>query len=150
MSVRVWAGPWVQDTFAGATRWKSQAEQYCTGGFSNFFPSNLDGSPASTWVITAGRAQDWTAAIADASLTDIFAGDLPGTINSRDDLIAFLRGRTVGDVPLARRQAIQANLDSLGVARADFTLTTPLWKVFQRIISTLFEKDGNFASVFSF
>jgi hypothetical protein len=148
MSVRVWACPWV-GTGTSDDPYRSRAQQYCTA-FASFFPSNADGTPASSWVITFGRSADWTAASADAQLTDLFAGDLPGTIDSPADLRAFLRSRTIGDVPLARRQAIQANLDSLGVLRSDFTLTTPLWKVMQRVASTLFEKDANFAGGFNF
>lgn len=144
--IRVWASPPVLADGA----YSAKADQYCTGGFVNFFPSNLDGTPASTWVITVGRASDWTAAEADAALVDIFAGDLPGTIDSPQDLRAFIRSRTVGDVPVGRRQTIQANLDTLGVPRADFVLATPLWKVFQRITSTLLEKDFNFGSGFNF
>jgi hypothetical protein len=147
MSVRVWASPPV--SLNGGTAFIPKAEQYCTGGARNFFPTNPDGTPASTWIITIGKAVDWTTASADAALVDVFAGDLPGTINSRDDLIAYLRIRTVGDVPIARRQTIQAQLDTLVVPRADFTLTTPLWKVFQRVISTLSEKDSNFAAGFN-
>jgi hypothetical protein len=128
----------------------AKAEQYCTGGFVNFFPSNVDGTPASTWIITIGRAADWTAASADTALVDIFGGDLPATVDSVADLKTLLRTRTVGDVPVARRNVITAQLDTLGVARADFTLTTPLWKVFQRVISVLLEKDANFASGFNF
>jgi hypothetical protein len=146
MSVRVWAAPPI--TVNG--NHLSKAEQYCTGGCVNFFPSNPDGTPASTWVITIGRAANWTAASTDTALVDLFAGDLPDTINTPSDLRALLRTRTVGDVLPARRQAIQAQLDTLAVPRADFTLTTPLWKVFQRVVSTLFEKDANFAAGFSF
>lgn len=149
MSVRVWAGPWV-GTGTALDPYRPKAAQYCTRGSSNFFPSNSDGSPASTWVVAIGRAPDWTAASADAELTDIFAGDLPASIDTPSDLKVFLRTRTIGDIPLARRQQIQTNLDSLGVGRADFTLATPLWKVFRRIASTIFEKDDGFASGFNF
>jgi hypothetical protein len=146
MSLRVWASPPV--TVNGVNT--AKAEQYCTGGFVNFFPSNMDGTPASTWIVTVGRAADWTAASADAALVDLFGGDLPSTVDTTADLKSLLRTRTVGDVPLARRNTITGQLDTLGVARADFTLTTPLWKVFQRTISTLVEKDANFGSGFNF
>lgn len=149
MSARVWAGPWVQ-VIDPTPIYVSKAAQYCTGGWVNFFPSNADGTPASTWVLTMGRAVDWTPAEADAEMIDLFGGDLPASANTPDELRAFLRSRTVGDVPLVRRQAIQANLDSLGVVRSDFTLSTPLWKVFQRVCSTLFEKDANFGARFHF
>jgi hypothetical protein len=148
MSVRVWAGPTV-GSGTSADPYRPKAAQYCTAQAS-FFPSNSDGTPASAWVITIGRASDWTAAEADAQLTDLFAGDLPASIDTPAGLKAFLRTRTVGDVPIARRNALQANLDALGVVRSDFTLATPLWKVFQRVASTLFEKSFNFGAGFNF
>jgi hypothetical protein len=147
MSVRVWAGPTV--LLSNPTRYASKAGTYCTAHI-NFFPSNSDGTPASTWVLTIGRAADWTAASADTSLTDVFAGDLPTTIQNRDDLVWFLKARTIGSIPVGRRATIQANLDALGVPRADFTLTTPLWRVFRRIVSTLMEQDDNYGGGFHF
>lgn len=149
MSVRVWVGPWVQEDRGQGMAYFSKASRYCAQ-YANFFPSNADGTPASTWVLTMGRAADWTAASADAELIDLFAGELPPAVDTPAELLAFLRVRTVGDVPLGRRQTIQASLDALGVARADFTLATPLWRLFQRVSSALFEKDANFAAGFRF
>lgn len=145
-SIRVWVSPpeLVNNAYF------AKAEQYCDGGFVNFFPSNSDGSNASTWVVTIGRSSDWTAAAADSQLTDVFAGDLPTSVNTVIDLKVLLRTRTVGDVQSTRRQQITTNLTNLGVITTDFTLTTPLWKVFQRLISSLSEKDFNFAGGFSF
>lgn len=115
----------------------------------NYFPSLLDGSPASSWVVSFGRSGDWTAVEADSQMVDLFAGDLPGSIQNRADFLAFLRGRTVADVPAARRTEIESSLDTLGVRRDDFTGSTSLWKVFQRVVSTLFEKSDNFGAGFN-
>lgn len=151
MSVRVWSSPPVQVTNPqGFLVWTAKVVQYCSGGYINVFPSDLTGAPASTWIMTFGRAADWTAASADAQCTDLFAGDLPSTINTVPDLVAYLRPRTVGDVPTARRQTITTNLNNLGIVTSDFTLTTPLLKVLQRILSTLMEKDSNFGTGFVF
>ncbi len=149
MSIRVWVSPSVLVNNGRFDEWQSKAQRYCTG-FNNVFPSNGDGSPASAWIITVGRSADWTAAQADADLIDLFGGDLPSTIDTVSDLITLLRSRVIADVPLARRTAITNVLDQLGVVRTDFTSATPLWKVFQRVISTLSEKDANFASGFQF
>lgn len=150
MSIRVWAGPWILTSMSGSPLYVAKAQQYCTGGFVNFFPSNADGTPASAWVLTLGRASGWTTAMLDSELIDLFAGDLPSAIDTPEELRSFLRTRTVGDVPTARRNLIQAALDNLGVVRSDFTLSTPLWRVLQRVSSTLFEKDANFAAGFTF
>src|SRR5678815_5674826 len=96
MSLRVWASPPVLVSGVSVAK----AAQYCTGGAANFFPSNADGTPASTWVITVGRAADWTAANADTALVDLFGGDIPTTVDTAADLKTLLRTRTVGDVPL--------------------------------------------------
>lgn len=147
MAIRIYICPWVG---AGTKQdpYRSKAADYPNTGLSSFFPTKVDGTPASTWVLSAVRGTDFTAIDADATCDDLFAGDLPGTIQDRDDLIAFLRGRTVSNVPTARRNAITAVLDKYGVVRTDVVGTTPLWKVMQRVASTLLERDDNFASAF--
>lgn len=146
MPLRVWISPVIVVNNASMAK----AEQYCSGGFVNWFPTDLSGISASPWVITVGRATDWAAAIADTDLIDLFAGDLPANVDTVDAFKTFLRTRTVADVPLARRNAIIATLDAKGILHADIIGTTPLWKVFQRVISTLTEKDANFAAGFNF
>ena len=153
MSIRVYAGPWVDIGVAPEPpTYVSKLENSFMPPVTklvNYFPSLLDGSPASLWVVSFGRSTDWTAVEADPEMIDLFAGDLPGTIQNRADFLAFLRGRTVSDVPVARRNIITANLDTLGVRRADLIGSTKLWKVFQRVVSTLFEKDDNFGAGFN-
>lgn len=148
MSLRIFSSPPVSSIINGATVYDALASKYCNGNV-NFFPSTLSGSPASSWVITIGKNMDWTAARADPQVVDLFGGDLPENIHTKADLLTFLRTRTIGDVPAARRATIQSNLDTLGVSRADFTLTTPLWRVMQRVLSTLHEKDDNFGAGFN-
>ena len=144
--IRVYICPWVGAGVEGDP-YRSKAATY---GYqhSDFFPSKLDGTPASAWVLSVIRADDFTVIAADTSCDDLFGGDLPATVQTRDDLLTLLRARSVGDVPTARRTKITAVLDKYGVVRSDFTATTPLWKVMQRVASTLFERDDNFASVF--
>jgi hypothetical protein len=115
---------------------------------SNFIPI-VNGTPASPWTLTVVYGtNDFSALDADPSCDDLFGGNIPATIQSRDDLLAYLRANTVADVPLARRQAIQAVLTKYGVVQSDFVGTTPLWRVFRRVASTLDEQDDNFASMF--
>lgn len=146
MSIRVYICPW-DGTGTKADPYRSRA---LTLGYnaSTFFPGTEDGRPASTWVLSMVRANDFTTLDADLSCDDLFAGDMPGTVQTRNDVLTLLRGRTVSQVPLARRNAIIAILDKYGVVRTDIVGTTPLWKVMQRVASTLFEKDDNFGSAF--
>ncbi|MDH4276110.1 MAG: hypothetical protein OEW08_13840, partial [Gammaproteobacteria bacterium] len=46
---------------------------------------------------------------------------------------AWLKTHTVGDIPAAKRTAIQNRLTSLGVDVTGITLATPLWDVVVRV-----------------
>jgi len=146
MAIRVYICPWV----GSGTRIDPYRSKAVDFGYqvSTFFPSKLDGTPASTWVLSFIRSNEFSGIDADTSCDDLFQGDLPGTIQTKDDLISFLRTRTLGDIPTNRRNAIQGVLDKYLVPRSDFTLTTPVWKLVQRTASTLFEKDDNWGSSF--
>jgi hypothetical protein len=111
--------------------------------YANFIPSNLDGTPKFSWALAVVRSADFTAIEADATCDDLFGGDLPANVDTRPELRALLKNRTVADVPLARRNAIIAVLDKYAVDRTDFTGQTPLWRVFQRVVSTLFSTTAN-------
>ena len=147
MSIRVYACPWIGDGQTVQTGYRSKMMQYSNRSAS-FFPSNADGSPASTWILTVAFLNDWSAVEADPTMLDIFSGDLPNSITSRTTLLSFLRSHTIADVPIARRTEIQATLDTLGVNRADFTGSTLLWKVFQRLVSSVIENDFNWGTHF--
>lgn len=146
MALRVYICPLVgtgtqQDPF------RSKAMQY-NSVVTSTIPSKLDGTPAATWTLSMVRDTDFTGIAGDATCDDLFGGDLPATVKTRDDLLQLLRNRTVADVPAARRSAITAVLDKYGIVRADITGTTTLWKVLQRVTSSLLEQDDNFASGF--
>jgi hypothetical protein len=146
VALRVYITPWV----GSGTRedpYRSKAVDYYPE-VSTFFPSKVDGTPASAWVVAVIRSSDFTAIDADSTCDDLFAGDLPGTVQTRDDLLTLLRSRTVANVPTARRNAITAVLDKYGVVRSDVVGSTPLWKVMQRVISTALERDDNFGAAF--
>lgn len=106
--------------------------------YANFIPSLQDGTPKFTWTLAAVNSGDFAAIDADTTCDDLFGGDLPANIDTRAELRNLLRTRTVADVPLARRNAIIAVLDKYSVDRTDFTGSTFLWKVFQRVVTTLF------------
>lgn len=117
---------------------------------ASFIPSSApNGSPASPWALTVLLGSDFTPLEADATCDDLFAGALPASINTRGEVRDYLRATTVGDVPLARRTAITAVLDKYAIPRDDFTAGTPLWRVLQRVVSTLYraaarERDDSF------
>lgn len=115
---------------------------------TSFLPSKTDGTPGSAWTLSVLRGSDFTAIDADATCDDLFGGDLPDTVDSRNDLLPFLRSRTVANVPTARRNRITGVLDKYGVVRTDIVNATPLWKVMQRVVATVLERDDNFGSAF--
>lgn len=147
MSLRVYICPWI-GSGGKSDPYRSKAATFAGLTATSYLPNKLDGTPASPWVLSMVKGTDFSAIDADVTCDDLFAGDLPPTVQTKDDIVALLRGRTVGDVALARRNAITAVLDKYTVPRADIVLATPLWKVFQRVTSTLFEKDDNFGSGF--
>lgn len=146
MSVRVYICPW-DGTGTHADIYRSRAQ---TLGYkcSYFLPTLLSGHPASVWVPTVVYANDFTSLDADPACDDVFAGDLPPAVQTREDLLQFLRGRTVSDVPVARRNAIIAVFDKYAINRADFVGATPLWKVFRRMASAVWEQDDRFSDGF--
>lgn len=148
MASRVMISPVVSIVVNAVTVLKSKAESYCDRGFVNVFPSNQDGSNASPWVLTFGRATDWTAAAADAQIEFLFP--VPANVDTADDLRAFLRANTVGNLTVPQRTNLQAIFDNHAIPRADFTLATTGAQVMQRVMSTLFERDFNFGMGFGF
>lgn len=137
MSLRVLISPSVQT----GNVCRSKAESYCNA-FVNFYPSNEDGTPASAWILTVGRAADWAAADADAQVEVVFP--VPGSVSSRDELVTWLRTVTIGDMTAQQRSAMQAVFDNHGIHRADFTLSTSGAKVMRRLVSACVEQDFNF------
>jgi hypothetical protein len=126
----------------------SKAATYCDLAFINFFPSLASGRNASPWVLTIGRAVDWTAAAADPEIEFLFP--IPANVDTADELRVYLRATTFGDLSAPVRAATQAVFDGHGINRADFTLATSLAQIMQRVASTLFEKDFNFGMGFRF
>lgn len=127
---------------------ESKAEGYCDLGFINFFPTNADGTPASPWVITLGRATSWTAANADPEIEVMFP--VPSSVDTAQELRDFLRTRTVGDLTVAQRNNLQAIFDNHGIPRSDFTLATTGAQVLRRAACWLFQADHNFCMGFQF
>lgn len=140
--IRVYICP-VIGTGVKGDPYRSKAHDFGFTHVASFIPSNADGTPASAWALSAIVASDFTAIDADTTCDDLFGGNLPSTLQTKADILAYLRANTVGSVPVTRRKAIQAVLDKYGVVRSDFTNATILWKVMQRVASTLFGKDFN-------
>src|SRR3954467_15309612 len=110
MSVRVYICP-IIGIGVYPNGYRSKAFDIPGAETRSWLPSKLDGTPGSTWALTVAKADDFSAFDADVTFDDLFGGDLPNSVQTRDDLLAFLRGRTVGDVPVARRNKITSVLD---------------------------------------
>jgi hypothetical protein len=149
VSIRVYICP-VVGSGVKADSYRSKAWDIPGAETRSWLPSKLDGTPGSTWTLTVAKADDFSAFDADPTFDDLFGGDLPNTVQTRNDLLAFLRGRTVSDVPVVRRNKITAVLDKYLVRRDDFVGATPLWKVMQRVVATLDDQDDHYGSGFGF
>lgn len=96
-------------------------------------PTGPTGAPLRSWCLVAVNAADLTAIDADPDIKDIVEKFADGFNGNFAAIKAFLRTRTVGDVPVAKRTAINARLTALGVNTTGLTLTSTLWEVAQRI-----------------
>jgi hypothetical protein len=139
MSIRVMISPPV---LVAPNAYATKAEQYCHGGFVNYFPSNADGTPASTWVLTIGRAPDWTAADADPDVTRIFSHPGDNVPAMKD---AF-RSSSWGDLSGAERTRLIAVFGAIALPVSDFTAATQRWRIVRRMISWLMGMDENLAA----
>jgi hypothetical protein len=137
MSLRVYAGP--TEFIEGEHR--AVVARYVTNHANLYWPVGLDGQPASTWVLTMCRATDWSLADADTRLINLFGPELNGTEETRDDFIAALSAKTLSQVGATRADAIKARLDALGVPYADFTGSTTMWELFNRLLGILATRD---------
>jgi len=125
----------------------SKAEQYCDVGCVNIWATDQSNTPVGSWLISVGLSSDWSAAAADPQITFLFV--FPAGVNTLAEMKAYLRATTVGDLTAGRRSALQTRLDNLGVPRTDFTLATPLSKVFRRVVGFLKESDYRWAFDYS-
>lgn len=113
---------------------------------SAVIPSNADGSPKFAWCVVMARADDWTAVDADAQNERLFGIDLPDAVDTFAELKVFLQSKTVGDIPPARRQALNERLTARGIDTSQVTLATTWWQVlrgiYRHLIGRLPDGDG--------
>ena len=91
-----------------------------------------------SWCLVRVKADDFTAINADPQCVDVLErlSDVSGA-NTRQEIAAWLKSRTVGDVPAAARNRIQNRLTTLGVSTTGITLQTTLWDVLLRVYRTI-------------
>lgn len=132
MSLRFYLCPIVGDGLTNETSFRPKL--YGIATFAWMIPSKPDGTPQFTWAAAVVRATDWTALDADATLEKLFdTADLPDTINTFAEIKAFLQSKTVGDIPLARRQALNTRLIAHGIDTSQVTLATTWLQVLRGI-----------------
>lgn len=72
----------------------------------------------------------WASVDLDTTLVKLLdSADLPDTITTWSAFKAFLQSKTVGDIPLARRQALNTRLQSFGFDTTQVTLATTWWQL---------------------
>ena len=115
------------------------------GGFAAMIPSNATtGAPLFSWTVAIVRAVDWAALDADLELEKLFdTSDLPDGINTFAEVKAYLQSKTVGDIPVLRRQAMDIRLTAKGIDTSAITLQTTWWQVLKGIYRHLHGTDVN-------
>jgi hypothetical protein len=106
---------------------------YGLADLASMIPSNPDGSHKFNWCVALALQSVWTALDADAQLERLFGIDLPDTADTFAELKAYLQSKTVGDIPAARRPAINDKLIARGIDTSQVTLQTTWWQVLRGI-----------------
>lgn len=148
MGLMIWSSPPVQVGVGGG--WTSRAAQYCTQGYVNFIPSQANGTPATDWCVTFGRAPTWTTALADPLMTPLFPPSVSNSIQSPQALVQVLRNNTINDLTAGQRSALTAFAELHDIPHADFGLSTPMWRVYRRIVGRLMMEDEGFTASITF
>lgn len=99
--------------------------------FSAHIPTLPTGAPAFAWGIAYAKATDWSGVEADARNFRLFAGvDDKATVA---EIIADLSRLQWKDIPVARRTAIRAKAEALGISVNDISTTTSLRFVLRKL-----------------
>lgn len=80
---------------------------------------------------------DFSLVDADSDNERVFGIDLPDNITTKAQLRTYLQSRTVGEIPAARRTALQTRLTNRGVDLSGITLQSTWFDVFRRIRNRL-------------
>lgn len=139
MSLRLYFAPIVGDGLSEQTAFRTKVP----GTVSSVIPSRADGRPVFSFALTMARAADWTAYDADPTLDRLFGIDLPDSIETFADLKAYLQSKTVGDIPLARRTALNTRLTSRGFDTSQVTLATTWWRVLKGAYAQMGMSDND-------
>lgn len=133
MGLRFYISPVIGDGLTPETAYRAKVG----GTHAAMIPSKTDGSPQFNWCVATVRAANWVQADGDATLERLFGIDLPDTVDTFAELKAFLQSKTVGDIPAARRQALNTRLTNHGIDTSQVTLATTWWQLLKGIYKTL-------------
>lgn len=87
------------------------------------------GKPARTWCLARVQGADLSAIDADAQCVDILEKLPDAAGDTRAEIVAWLKSKTVADVPPPARSRINARLVDAGVDTSGITLATTLFQV---------------------
>lgn len=151
MSIRLYWSPIIGDGLSKATACRTTAydkpHQYIAQlitsvpRYDALGDLNADwGKPKFTRALCIVAAIDWAAFDADAA--EILL--LPDTgLNTRAEVLAAIKAATVASIPLAYRTKWTSVLTELGVSAADIVGSTPLARVFRRVLAALDASGAN-------
>jgi hypothetical protein len=136
MGIRVYLVP-IIGTGTYADPYRAKANDLGLQYFGELIPSKADGSPQFDCTVLAPFQASWALLDADATFERLFGIDLPDTIDTWAEMKAFLQSKTVGDIPVLRRQALNTRLTNHGFDTSQVTLATTWWQVVRGMVKQL-------------
>lgn len=95
-----------------------------------------DGRAVKPWCLARVRGADLSAIDADPQCVDILERLADAAGEKRGEIINWLKSRTVGSIPAARRNRINARLNNIGVDTTGITLNSTLFDVLLLVFRT--------------
>lgn len=136
MGIRVYLCPVIGDGLTPETGYRAGIVGKASR-LGHIIPSNPDGTPKFSWCLSFAHDIDWTVPDGDAELERLFGIDLPDSIDTFAELRTYLQGRTVGEIPAARRTALDTRLTNKGVDTSSITLQSTWWEVAVLVVKHL-------------
>ena len=129
--IKLYICPIIGDGKTPSTAYRPKIADYINVSCGGMIPSNPDGTPVHSWTLVEVESKDFTEVDADIELIDVFDKFASGITKS--ELRTFLKSKTVGDIPIVRRNKIQNYLINKGVDLSGINLSTSLWELVVRV-----------------
>lgn len=141
MTLRIYLCPIIGDGLTPETAFRPKLDGLAE--YSVRIPHQANGTPRRNWTICIASNPVWTLLDVDSTLERLFGIDLPDAIDTRAELRAFLQSKVVGDIPPARRRALNDRLTAKGMDTSGITLQTTWLQVLRAIILFITDNEDD-------